>query len=336
MKILFDHSNPFLLAHGGFQIQIEETKRALENLGVAIEYMRWWDVDQIGDIIHFFGAAPVAYIEQAHRKSLKIVQTQLFTETCNRSDVRLRMQGAVVRSLLALPVAAGIKRQLSWKSFLLCDMNVVGLEAERQVLEWVYGVPPVRISVLPLGLSQEFLDAGPAASRGDGLICVGTITERKNTVPLARMARNAQVPILFVGKPYDENDPYWAEFAALIDDRWVQHHPHVGSLSELISLYHSARGAVVMSRYENWCLVAHEAAACGLPLLLPKQKWSRERFGNEISYFSNKGMTANTSELKTFYKRAPAAAAPRVKLYSWLEVAQQLKGIYEALLSSSR
>jgi glycosyltransferase involved in cell wall biosynthesis len=336
MKILFDHSNPFVLAHGGFQIQIEETKRGLENLGVAIEYMRWWDVDQIGDIIHFFGAAPVAYIEQAHRKSLKIVQTPLFTETCNRSDVRLRMQGAVVRSLLALPVAAGIKRQLSWGSFLLSNMNVVGLQAERQVLEWVYGVPSNCISVLPLGLSQEFLDAGSARSGGDSLICVGTITERKNTVLLARMALEAHVPILFVGKPYGEHDPYWIEFAALIDNRWVQHHPHVGGLSELSSLYHSARGAVVMSRYENWCLVAHEAAACGLPLLLPKQKWSWERFGNEVSYFSDKGIAANTSELKAFYKRAPAASAPRVKLYSWAEVAERLKGIYEALLRSSR
>src|SRR5207253_4613881 len=165
------------------------------------------------------------------------------------------------------------------KSFLLCDMNVVGLEAERQVLELVYGVPRASISVLPLGLSQEFVAAGSATSRGDALICVGTITERKNTVPLARMAREAQVPILFVGKPYDESDLYWAEFAALIDDRWVRHHPHVENLAELINLYHGVRGSVVVSRYENWCLVAHEAAACGLPLLLPKQKWSLERFG---------------------------------------------------------
>jgi hypothetical protein len=38
MKILFDHPNPFLLAHGGFQIQIEQTQKALEGIGI------WKDV----------------------------------------------------------------------------------------------------------------------------------------------------------------------------------------------------------------------------------------------------------------------------------------------------
>jgi glycosyltransferase involved in cell wall biosynthesis len=335
LKILFDHSSPFLLAHGGVQVQIEQTKKGLETAGLEVDWLRWWDTNQTGDIIHFFGVAPIGYIEQARRKSLKIVQTALFTETCNRSDLRLRMQGALTRAFLSMPAAVGIKRQLNWKSFLLCDMNVVGLEAERQVLEWVHGVPLARISVLPLGLSQEFLAAGPAASRGDGLICVGTITERKNIVPLARMAHEAQVPILFVGKPYDESDPYWIEFAALIDNRWVRHHPHVEDLAELINLYHGVRGSVVMSRYENWCLVAHEAAACGLPLLLPKQKWSWERFGTEASYFSDQGTAEKASQLKAFYEKAATAPAPNINLYSWTEVAQRLIRVYERLLNTS-
>ena len=35
MKVLFDHPNPFLLAHGGFQVQIKQTKKALEELGIG-------------------------------------------------------------------------------------------------------------------------------------------------------------------------------------------------------------------------------------------------------------------------------------------------------------
>ncbi len=336
MKILFDHANPFLLAHGGLQIQIEEAKRALEQLGVEVEFLRWWDASQTGDIIHFFGAAPVDYLRQSRRKSLTVVHTPLFTETCNRNDLRLKIQGAIVRSLLAMPGAAGIKQQLRWGSFVLADMNVVGLEAERQVLKWVYGVPADHIAVVPLGLSREFLSAGPATSRGDALICVGTVTQRKNTVALARMAREVRVPVLFVGGPYDERDPYWPEFVSLVDNHWVRHHSHVANENDLINLYHSARGAVVMSRYENWCLAAHEATACGLPLLLPKQKWSWERFGTEASYFSGGGTAERAEELKMFYDRASTAPAPRIKLYSWAEVAEQLKGIYERLLSTSQ
>src|SRR5437016_5203634 len=103
MKVLFDHPNPFLLAHGGFQTQIEQTKAALERVGVEVEYLRWWDANQTGDIIHFYGAAPVDYIELARGRSLKVVQTMLFTATCNRSDLWLKMQGAIIRAVLAIP-----------------------------------------------------------------------------------------------------------------------------------------------------------------------------------------------------------------------------------------
>ena len=46
MKVLFDHPNPFLLAHGGFQTQIVQTKVALERIGVEVDWLRWWDDEQ--------------------------------------------------------------------------------------------------------------------------------------------------------------------------------------------------------------------------------------------------------------------------------------------------
>ena len=42
MKVLFDHHCPFMLAHGGTQIQIEQTKAALEKLGVTVEPLLAW------------------------------------------------------------------------------------------------------------------------------------------------------------------------------------------------------------------------------------------------------------------------------------------------------
>lgn len=335
MKILFDHPSPFLLAHGGFQIQIEQTKKALEDIGVEVEWLRWWDANQSGDIIHYFGVAPLHLIEQAHRKAIKIIQTNLFTETCNRSDFHLVLQGLLTRAVLAFPAGNGIKRQLAWKSFGTCDANIVGLRAEEHVLKKVYGVSPARIFVIPLGLPEVFLKVSYPAARGDFLISVGTITERKNTVPLARRAREARVPILFIGKPYDESDPYWHEFTALIDHRWVRHQPHVESFDELIRLYQSARGCVVMSRYENWCLVAHEAAACGLPLLLPSAKWSHERFGHEAQYFPGTP-EKDASALRAFYEQCPSLPSPKVRLDGWDKVGTQLKEIYERVLSTSQ
>ena len=92
-----------------------------------------------------------------------------------------------------------------------------------------------------------------------------------------------------------------------------------------------------MSDYENWCLTAHEAAACGLPLLLPDLKWSRERFGNQAHYFETIGFNNRNAEiLRNFWEDAPALPTPEIKLHSWDEVARQLRGVYERVLAASR
>jgi glycosyltransferase involved in cell wall biosynthesis len=320
---------PFPLAHGGAQTQIEQTKTALEKMGMEVEFLRWWDGKQRGDLIHFFGVPRTEYLQQAHTVKMPVVVTQLFTETCNRSDAQLLRQGFLIKAALALPFGNGIKRQLTWNVYRNCDQNIVGLEAERRVLQTVYGVSPEKISIVPLGLSENYLRAGRGLRNETHLICTGTITQRKNSVELAELAHEADVPVLFVGKPYSPGDPYWLRFKDLIDDRRVKYHPFVGTEAEMISLLQSARGFVLMSRYENWCLSAHEAAACGLPLLVQNQKWSQERFGNGVHYFETIGFGRRNAEiLRKFWEDAPALAAPGTKLHGWDEVAQKLKTIY--------
>jgi hypothetical protein len=43
MKVLFNNHTPFMLAHGGAQIQIEQKMAALGRAGVEVEPLRWWD-----------------------------------------------------------------------------------------------------------------------------------------------------------------------------------------------------------------------------------------------------------------------------------------------------
>jgi glycosyltransferase involved in cell wall biosynthesis len=334
VKILVNCTIPFALAHGGQAIQIQQTMAALNAIGVVTEPLRWWDEQQAGDLIHYFGVPPLEHIRLAHTKGIPVVSTHLFTAACNRPAARLRLQGWMIRSFLKLPLGEGIKQQLNWRSFQNCRLNIVGLAAEQRVLELAYGIPPEQVAVVPLGLDAIFLNAGRGDRSADYLLCAGTITRRKNSVALARLAHAAQVPILFVGKPYSASEPYWREFSSLVDGRWVRHHPHVAEQTEMVSLLKSARGAVVMSAHENWCLTAHEAIACGLPLLVQDQKWSRERFGNQVRYFKSIGYSPeNVTVLKQFYDEAPGLPAPNIKLYSWAEVATQLKAVYQKVLN---
>ena len=335
MKILFDRHIPAGFAPGGAQIQVDRTLAALAALGVEVEPLRWWDEQQTGELVHFFGTCNNDYLGVARAARRPVVVTTLFTETCNRSVARLSRQGLLVRALLALPFGDGIKQQLAWRTFHNCDQNVVGLAAEREVLRCVYRVPDEKISVVPLGLSEIFLNAGTGSRGENHLITTGTITERKNSVALAELAHAAQVPILFVGKPYHAADPYWRRFEKLVDGRWVKLHPHVEAEAEMAALLRAARGFVFMSAFENWCLSAHEAAACGLPLLVQDQNWSRERFGAQANYFPGFGVNdANIRALKKFYDDAPKLAAPGIKLNSWRDVAVALKQVYEKILAA--
>jgi glycosyltransferase involved in cell wall biosynthesis len=335
MKILFDCPTPVLFAHGGAQIQIEQTKAGLEANGVEVEYLRWWDATQTGDLVHFFGTASNSYLNLARSMGKPVVMTNLFTEACNRSPARLARQGWVMRTALHLPLIKQIKWQLNWLTYQNATHNVVGLECERVVLEKAFGVARERISLVPLGLSDTYLRAGAGQRQEAHLICTGTITERKNSVALAQLAHRAEVPILFVGKPYSMNDLYWRRFQELTDGRLVKYQPHVASESEMIRLLQAARGFVLMSQFENWCLSAHEAIACGLPLLVPDQNWSRERFGEQVRYFPTHGDNSeNTAILKQFYNDSPRLSAPAIQLDSWGEAGRQLKIIYQKVLGA--
>ena len=144
------------------------------------------------------------------------------------------------------------------------------------------------------------------------------------------MAREAQAPILFVGKPYDLSNPNWKTFAGLIDHRFVLYRDHVTDLGQIIGLLQSSQGFVLFSQHENWCLSAHEAVACGLPLLVPNQPWSRECFGAHASYFDAAVPRRNPAILRWFYEQSPSMPVPAIKLYSWGDVAEQLETCYRA------
>ena len=336
MKILFDCPVPFQFAHGGAQTQVEETMRAVAGLRNEVEPLRWWDARQTGDVVHYFGLPGGLYTTMAHTRGIPVVATVLLTSNCNHPEWRLRTRGFARKCISRAPGGRLFSGQTSWGDYALVDRFVVGLEAEAKVLDLLYGVSRSNISVVSLGLAEAFLRAPAPARDGGYLVTSGTITGRKRSVELARMARAAGVPILFLGKPYSTSDPYWKEFEGLVDGKHVIHRGHLESQEEMVRILGSARGFVIFSRHENWCLSAHEAAACGLPVLVQDQPWSRERFGAEASYLVNGNSPENPARLKAFFEAAPRAGKPAIKHHSWSEVAGMLAGIYSEVFSARR
>src|SRR5512140_3527341 len=114
MKVLFNCNVPYMLAHGGMQVQIEQTKSALEQIGVETGYLEWWNESQRADILHHFGALSAPLIKLAQGKGWKVVVTILLTHVCNRSDRQLLLRKICIRPLMLGIVPNRLRERLPW------------------------------------------------------------------------------------------------------------------------------------------------------------------------------------------------------------------------------
>lgn len=333
MKVLFDHPNPFLLAHGGFQIQIEQTKQALEEIGVEVDYLRWWDANQSAPLIHFFGRPSVAYIEFARAKAIRVVMGELLGGLGARPASARTLQRAMIftsRHLLPTPFTA----KLAWDSYGLADAVIALTPYEAELMQEMFGAPSDRIHVVPNGVEKVFLES-PRAAPGRWLVCTATITERKRVLELARAALAAQCPLWIIGKAYAEDDSYSAKFRDLCaaNTQLLRFEGAIEDRPRLAQVYSEARGFVLLSSMETLSLSALEAAACGCPLLLSDLPWARSFFGEQASFCPVTDRTEITARHLRAFHDGGFVNPPRPQ--SWSQVAGQLRTIYERLLKTS-
>lgn len=324
----------FFLAHGGFQIQIEQTRRSLEEIGVEVDWLRWWDETQKADIIHYFGKPNAAIIEFAHAKKIRYVLTELLTGQGSWSFPRKLVNRAVLTCDQLLQ--GRIAKAFNWKSFRIADAVMVLTGEEKKLLKELYGAPAERVHVVPNGVEKEFFrqDHG-REHRGDHLVCTATITPRKRVLELATMAVRAEVPLWFIGAPYAEDDPYFLRFVefARTNPAFVCYQGPVNERTRLADIYGGARGFVLLSDRESQSLSALEAAAAGCPLLLSDLPWAKCTFGGSAKYCSlSLSPDRSAAILKEFYLSAPTLATPP-KPKTWRDVAEQIKGVYDRVLT---
>ena len=335
MRVLFDHSSPFVLSHGGFQIQIEQTAAALQSLGVEVEFLRWWDQSQRGDLIHYFGRPTGTYVQLAQQKGMKVIIADLLTELGSRSRSRRLAQKAIVESVRRL-LPRSFTLRMAWDAFAKADAVIALTGWEAQLMREMFNAPPEKTHVVPNGVEEVFLRT-ESRPRGPWLVCTATITPRKRVLELAQAAVVAQAPTWIIGKAYASGDAYAEQFEkiARTHPRWVRFDGPVQDRGRLAEIYREARGFVLLSTMESLSLSALEAAACGCPLLLSDLPWARTTFGAAATYCPVQANTDHTaSVLKKFYDQAPQLPPPPLPP-SWAEVAEEFRALYARLLNTS-
>jgi glycosyltransferase involved in cell wall biosynthesis len=333
VKILFNCSLPFLLAHGGQATQIKQTMVALQELGVAVEPMRWWDEDQKGDLIHYFGRMPGDQIRFAHQKGIKVIIAELLTGAGSQTNTQ-RLARRIFRWGAENFAPRTFAAAFQWEPYHLADGFTVLTSWEKYLMEYKFDADSRRVYVIPNGVETVFFESAPTV-RGPWLVCTATITERKKVLELAQAAIAGETPVWIIGKAYAESDPYAQKFFKVARDnpKFIRYEGPINDRVELAKIYRAARGFVLLSTMESLSLSALEAAACECPLLLSDLPWAHSSFATGVEFCSvTDSITQSAAALKKFYLAAPQLASPP-KPATWMDVALQFKSVYEETLS---
>lgn len=346
MKILFDHNEPFLLAHGGFQILIEKTAEALRKEGFEVEYLRWWDPNQTGDLIHFFGRANPGNIHFAQQKGIRYVMHELLTSQGSRARSQILLQGLVNRSIGRL-LPAAFRLPLRWESYRKADAVLASTTWEAWIMRKLFSFEAAKLHIIPTGVDDCFFrKVQPHADKPESfeekfwaerLVCLATITERKRIIELAEASISAAVPLSFIGSPYSNRDPYFLKFLEVVAQSkgLITHDSDLSAPGKLAPVLQASRGFVLLSTMETQSTAALAAAAAERPLLLSDLPWARATFGDRATYVQNIAQEALAKSLKTFHKNAPNLPRPESPP-TWSEVAKQLIRVYRSLARDSR
>lgn len=333
MKILLHDDTPSYLVHGGKQVHAQKLYENLRAQGIDVEYARWWDPSQKCDLIHSLGCSP-GMVWAAQQAKVKLVLTHIVDATSHSwvSQVYRRFRNQMIRGLHSNRIGS----LFQWYALPNIDALVYVNKFDLEAAVSIYGVPRGKAHIIPHGCDRDTivqLQLGPKNEQSY-LVCVASIVPRKNTVLLAKVARLADIPIVFLGKPFSENDSYYLDFIKLVDDKRVIYSGYV-SEEEKAHWLIEASGFVLLSKHESGCIAVYEAAAAGLPLLLSDLPWAHS-YGmhSTIQHIALNDVTLIASRLKSFFSASKRLKSPTFPVLTWEEIARQYIDVYQGTLGS--
>ena len=187
----------------------------------------------------------------------------------------------------------------------------------------LYGLPPEKIVVTPLAPDSVFV---PGGTRGDYLLFVGSIEERKNPLLAADAARAAGRTLVVVGPERD------AGLAAELRARGAEVRGFV-PMEELVRLYQEAAALLFPTRYEGFGLPVAEAMATGTPVVATPDAAVQELGGDAVAYAHEEEFAATV--VRVLADPAPWARAglERAGRLSWQETARRTVAVYREALA---
>ena len=332
MRVLFSDVTFSYLFPGGKQVHAAKLFQYLKEEGVEVNYENWHNPQLSADIVHFFGYNDFHKIRALKQKDYKLVYTHILDGITNLpASKRLyhKLKNKIIRLL-----PEKMNTMFPWRILNEFDALVYMHENDRNTAIELYNVDPAKTRVIPHAVDSLEPFTGPATEvQPKYLVSVGSIVERKNAVFTARLCRQLNIPVHFIGHPFDKESAYFREFESLCDGTLIRYSGYVTE-EEKLQFLKQACGFVLLSFGESGCISVYEAGAAGLPLLLADLPWAK---GYEqpqaISFCSPADQQQAAVALQKFYESSTRRISPSFTVHTWRDIARQYAAVYKQLMS---
>lgn len=323
MKILFFTYPVAFITPGGGEVQLLETRTALQNLGVTVDLFDPWkpNIDQY-DVIHLFsvqsGVRHLQILAQQH--GIKVVNSPIMWIQRGAGNYDMQnLYSIMANSDLVLPNSNAEKN---------CFLDFYDLPDEKYHVAYNGVDPSVLTPASPDVFSEKF-----NIEKNSYLLCVANIEPRKNQYRLIEAANQLNLPLVLMGHVRDRN--YFEECKTIMRDNCH----YVGPLEHGSELFRSAFAGckmhVLAGLLETPGLSSMEAATLGASIVSTQVGSAFEYFGDLIQYCdpcsadSVAQAISRTMEVGVDTKKL---SEHMLQKFTWQQTAQQTLKAYEAVL----
>lgn len=359
MKVALISRSTLYKVSGGDTVQVLETARHLENLGVSVSVLLTDEKINYSefDLLHFFNITRPADILYHVKKSGKPFVLSPILVEYNEYDKQHRkgISGYIFRLLPPTTIeyikTIGrwmLKRdKLKTKSYLWKGHKATGKEIIKaaSVLlpnslsenKYLFKIYPTNVPyiVVPNGIdSSLFKPDGLIQRETHFVICVGRVEGRKNQLNLIKALNETEFTLLIIGNPAPNQQSYYHRCRQIASKNiefitWLPQH-------ELRNYYQRAKVHILPSWFETCGLSSLEAAAMGCNIVVTEKGFTRDYFENDAFYCQ----PDDTKSIYTAVKNAAEKDSNEIlqerifKNYTWNKAALATLEAYKKVISN--
>ena len=347
MKIRLASYQGVMLIHGGPTVQIMETRRHLQQLGVQAELFNMWaSREEIMDcdLVHLFASNFDVYglARHFHERKMPYVVSSIFYT---------RRPSWTVRSIVGIhKFIRKIHRGVWWDYGFnrdVCTWAEAVLPNTREEAILIHkglGIPTEKITVIPNGVSESFLHGDPELfTRKYGMknfiLNVGHIgPDRKNVLALVKALAEIDHPAVIIGQITrgGESEAILKEAQRNKNLLIIDGLDHDSPL--LASAYAACDVFALPAKFETPGIAALEAALAGAKIVITPYGGTREYFLDFAEYVDPYSVESIRKGIEKALQ-APGSDQLRQHImehFTWDKIARKTMEVYRKVLATGR